>query len=174
MFDLRLHAPGRTRTCNHPLKRRRLYRLSYECLALHANPVNTTSYGQPVHPGGIEPPASGFVDRRSDPIELRANRANCQCARKELNLRPLRYQRSALPLSYQRATYVSPMVRDQLWTHDHRDAANAESRILRRLTSASGENARNRPFLAYFPVIGAYGREPVAGKNSRPVRGGSL
>ena len=24
-------APGRNRTCNHPLKRRRLYRLSYEC-----------------------------------------------------------------------------------------------------------------------------------------------
>ena len=93
-----VHAPGRSRTCNRPVKSRRLCRLSYECVC--RGPGTTPALMSPVRGGnraaprrlhlhktqpfrttmhweGFEPPTSGFVDRSSVQLsyQCRFNRA---------------------------------------------------------------------------------------------------
>ena len=60
----------------------------------------STVDGMDVPPGGVEPPASAFGGLRASSCATRASRAVEPCPGEELNLRPSRCRRDALPLSY--------------------------------------------------------------------------
>jgi hypothetical protein len=66
---------------------------------LHCENIEYNHLFNATHWEGLEPPLSGFVDRRSYPIELPVLRQFFACAVEFSTLRPPAYQAGALPLS---------------------------------------------------------------------------